>query len=186
MNVTYFCKTCDKVSRVPFDTSAVAVHCSRCSSKQEFPSSFLGEDSEGNCTLERCTICGSHELYYRKQFNQRLGIGIIAVGSTLSTIAYAYHNLFWTFSILFAFAGVDLLFYIFMKNLLQCYKCNSEFRGFDESPEYKPFDLEVHEKYHQQRVRLERAEKEQQWLEQRAQQQTAKQADEEPADNTGR
>ena len=58
-----------------------------------------------------------------------------------------------------------------MKNLLQCYKCNSEFRGFDDSPEYQPFNLEVHEKYHQQRVRLERAEKERQWLEQEAQHQ---------------
>ncbi len=169
MNVTYFCKACDKVSRATFDASATAVNCSRCAAEQAFPSSFLGEDSEGNSILVRCTICGSHELYYRKQFNQRLGIGIIALGSTLSTIAYANHNLFWTFLILFIFAGVDLLFYIFMKNLLQCYKCNSEFRGFDESPEYEPFNLEVHEKYHQQRVRLERAEKERQWLEQQTQ-----------------
>jgi len=168
MNVTYFCKTCDKVTRVPFTADSQAVYCTRCTAEQAFPAEYLGEDDHGACTLQRCTICGSHELYYRKQFNQRLGIFIIAVGSTLSTIAYAYHNLFWTFLILFVFAGVDLLFYIFMKNLLQCYKCNSEFRGFDESPEYEPFNLEVHEKYHQQRVRLERAEKERQWLEQQA------------------
>ena len=171
MNVTYFCKTCDKVTRVPFTADSQAVSCTRCAAKQAFPKSFLDKDEEGNHILQRCPICGSHELYYRKQFNQRLGISIIALGSTLSTIAYAYHDLFWTFLILFIFAGIDLLFYIFMKNLLQCYKCNSEFRGFDDSPEYQPFNLEVHEKYHQQRVRLERAEKERQWLEQEAQNQ---------------
>ena len=139
---------------------------------------FLDEDAEGNTILERCTICGSPELYYRKQFNQRLGLAIIALGSTLSTIAYYYHNLFWTFLILFVFAGVDLLFYIFMRNLLQCYKCNSEFRGFEDSPEYQPFNLEVHEKYHQQRVRLERAQKEQAWLEQQAARQNQNNSDE--------
>ena len=128
MNVTYFCKTCGQVTRVPFTEQSTAVHCTRCSAEQKFPATFLNEDAEGNTVLERCTICGSPELYYRKQFNQRLGLAIIALGSTLSTIAYYYHNLFWTFLILFVFAGVDLLFYIFMRNLLQCYKCNSEFR----------------------------------------------------------
>jgi len=178
MNVTYFCKTCDQVTRVPFTEQSTAVHCTRCSAEQEFPATFLDEDAEGNTVLERCTICGSPELYYRKQFNQRLGLAIIALGSTLSTIAYYYHNLFWTFLILFVFAGVDLLFYIFMRNLLQCYKCNSEFRGFEDSPEYQPFNLEVHEKYHQQRVRLERAQKEQTWLEQQAARQNQNNSDE--------
>ena len=166
MNVTYFCKTCDQVTRVPLTVESTAVSCGRCTAEQAFPTTCFGADEAGNRTLQRCTICGSRELYYRKQFNQRLGIAIIALGSTLSTIAYAYHELVWTFLILFVFAGADLLFYIFMKNLLQCYKCNSEFRGFEDSPEYQPFNLEVHEKFHQQRVRLERAEKERQWLEQ--------------------
>ncbi len=177
MNVTYFCKACDKVTRVPFTEDSTAVSCSRCGVEHAFSSNFLSSDEEGNRTLDRCTICGSHELYYRKQFNQRLGISIIAVGATLSTIAYANHNLFWTFLILFVFAGVDLLFYIFMKNLLQCYKCNSEFRGFEDSPEYQPFNLEIHEKYHQQRVRLERAEKERQWREQQAANQSTDDSD---------
>ena len=65
-----------------------------------------------------------------------------------------------------------------MRNLLQCYKCNSEFRGFEDSPEYQPFNLEVHEKYHQQRVRLERAQKEQAWLEQQAARQNQNNSDE--------
>jgi hypothetical protein len=109
-------------------------------------------------------VCPGKELYFRKQFNQRLGITIIGLGFAASTIAYYYHHLMWVYGILFFTAGIDLLFYIFTGNLLQCYKCNSEYRGFEESTEYEPFNLEIHEKYHQQRIRLEREQRDAKWL----------------------
>ena len=164
MNVTFRCRNCDSITREQYEADTTMFTCPACQTAHEIPSDAIGADTNAQIVVTRCMVCPGKELYYRKQFNQRLGITIIGIGFAASTIAYYYHHLMWVYGILFFTAGIDLLFYIFTNNLLQCYKCNSEYRGFEESIEYEPFNLEIHEKYHQQRVRLEREQQDAQWL----------------------
>lgn len=164
MNVTFRCQNCESITREPYLANATSLTCPACETVHKIPSDAIGADATGQIVVTRCMVCPGKELYFRKQFNQRLGITIIALGFAASTIAYYYHHLIWVYGILFFTAGVDLLFYIFTGNLLQCYKCNSEYRGFEESTEYEPFNLEIHEKYHQQRIRLEREQQDAKWL----------------------
>ncbi|MEC7564110.1 MAG: hypothetical protein VX738_00375 [Planctomycetota bacterium] len=165
MNVTFRCRNCNNTNRCAYNAETESLRCAGCATEHVIPSTAIGNDRDGQQILTRCMVCPGEELYYRKQFNQRLGIAIIITGFVLSTIAYASYHLMWVYGILFFTAAIDLLFYLFMGNLLQCYKCNSEYRGFEDSPEYAPFSLEVHEKYHQQRVRLQREEKAAAWQE---------------------
>jgi hypothetical protein len=168
MNVTFRCRNCNTISREQYAADTTRFTCPACQTAHEIPRDAITGDATGQNVVTRCMVCPGKELYFRKQFNQRLGITIIGLGFAASTIAYYYHHLLWVYGILFFTAGIDLLFYIFTGNLLQCYKCNSEYRGFEDSIEYEPFNLEIHEKYHQQRVRLEREQQDAKWLATRA------------------
>ncbi len=135
MNVTFRCQNCDSITREPYETNTTIFTCPACQTAHQIPSDALGADATGQIVVTRCMVCPGKELYFRKQFNQRLGITIIGLGFAASTVAYYNHHLIWVYGILFFTAGIDLLFYIFTGNLLQCYKCNSEYRGFEESLE---------------------------------------------------
>lgn len=114
----------------------------------------LEPDSTPNKSkLNRCLICGNNELFIRKDFSQRLGLLIIFIGFTASSIAWFNYWTYTTYLILFGTALLDLVLYSLVGNLLQCYRCHSQSRGLaTENHQY--FDLEVHERHRQQSARL--------------------------------
>jgi len=90
----------------------------------------------------------------RKDFPQRLGVGIVVLGFAASCVTWYYHHILLTFGILFATALVDLLLYVLMGNVLECYRCHAQYRGVEGLEDHPPFSLEVHEKHRQQAARL--------------------------------
>ena len=102
----------------------------------------------------RCLVCPSTELFVRKDFPQRLGVTIVLLGFLGSSIAWAMHKIFWAYGILFATALVDVLLYVLMGNLLECYRCHAQYRGLASRDDQEGFQLEIHEKYRQQAARL--------------------------------
>ncbi|MFT7642838.1 MAG: hypothetical protein ACI9G1_004597 [Pirellulaceae bacterium] len=100
-----------------------------------------------------CLVCHGNELFIRKNFSQKLGVSIIAVGFIASSIAYYHYLIYWSFGILLASALVDLLLYTFVGNMLECYRCHTEYRNVPGLEKHEAFSLETHERFRQQAAR---------------------------------
>ncbi len=144
MNVTYACPKCDQADRAHFAGESQSLACTHCG--QEFaipPGALTGEQ------LSRCLVCPSTDLYIRKDFPQRLGVTLVAIGVLGSSVAWYYSAIYWTFGILFATALADVLLYSLVGNALMCYRCHAQYRGVQEMELHGAFDLETHERYRQ-------------------------------------
>jgi hypothetical protein len=71
----------------------------------------------------------------------------------LSTIAYALWQPVLAIGILMGFALVDALLYLFMQDVSVCYRCAARHAGFELPDAHHTFDLEVAERYRQERLR---------------------------------
>jgi len=150
VNITYACPACDEGVRVDFDAETKELCCPHCEGKFSIPNDAVVGDQ-----VCKCIVCPSDDLYLRKDFPQRLGVGLVGVGILGSSIAWYYTNLPWTFGILFATALIDVLLYSLVGDALMCYRCHSQYRGVVEMETHGNFDLEIHEKYRQLEARLE-------------------------------
>jgi hypothetical protein len=56
--------------------------------------------------------------------------------------------------VLFATALIDVILYFAVGNVLQCYRCQAQYRGIPGLENYTGFNLETHEKHRQQKIRL--------------------------------
>jgi hypothetical protein len=151
MQVTFRCPHCDATTRASFDYGGNELVCPECAAE-------LGRaEASAGTALERCLICPSTELYVRKDFSQKLGVTIVVIGFVLSSIAWYYRQPMLTYGILFATALIDVVLYIAVPNLLQCYRCHAQYRGLPELNGHEPFSLETHERYRQLEIRLGQA-----------------------------
>ena len=149
MNVTYRCPHCEKTVRTAFSTASTELACSQCAEKLKIPAGAVSEER-----LARCLVCPSTDLFARKDFPQKLGVGLVVFGFIASSIAWANYLVFWTFAILFATALVDLVLYLVMGESLTCYRCHAQYRGTHEIERHGGFDLETHERYRQMAARM--------------------------------
>lgn len=104
--------------------------------------------------LRRCLVCPSTELFIRKNFPQRLGVTIVVLGFAASCVTWYLRLPIATFGVLFATAGVDVVLYLLMGDALQCYRCHAHYSGVEDTAAYSPFDLEIHERHRQEKIRL--------------------------------
>ncbi len=74
----------------------------------------------------------------------------------LSTIANWYWQPTLALAILLLFAFIDVLLYAVMPDILVCYRCGARHSGFDPTAK-SAFDLELAERYRQERLRVESA-----------------------------
>src|SRR4030095_15108777 len=91
--------------------------CPHCSVRYSVPA---GATADGK--LWHCLICPSTELFVRKDFSQPLGIAIVVVGIVLSSVFWFYRMPLWTYGVLFATALIDVILYLTVGNVLQCYR----------------------------------------------------------------
>jgi hypothetical protein len=104
--------------------------------------------------VHRCVVCPSTDLYVRKNFSQRAGVTLVVIGMIVSSIFWYYRQIYLTYGSLFAMALLDVVLYFSLGNLLQCYRCQAQYRGMAELDDQQPFDLETHERHRQQAARL--------------------------------
>ncbi len=161
MRITYACPSCGATVANSSIESAAAITCSRCAATIELPKdavAWAGPGGEampagtGEPRLRRCLVCPCTELFGRKDFPQRLGVGIVVAGLIASCITWAQRLLVPTFAILFGTALVDVVLYLVMPECLTCYRCGARYRG--AGGHFEGFDLETHEKHRQQKIRL--------------------------------
>ena len=147
-SVTYRCPHCEQTDRFECIDGAV-VECSYCKKNP-----FQKDTGDFNDDLKCCLLCGSQEMFVRKDFPQRLGVAIVVLGFGASCVTWYFQWVAATFSILFATALVDVILYFAMGNVLECYRCHAHYRGLEKLDSRDPFDLEIYELYRQQAARL--------------------------------
>lgn len=149
MDVTFSCSKCNHSVTCSFDRASQAIACPQCRLEYRIPADAFAGDK-----LHRCLVCPSHDLFIRKDFPQRLGVGVVVAGFVASSIAWYNYQIILTFAILFATALIDVVLYVFVGGVLVCYRCNAHYRGIEGSDEHGAFELETHERYRQQAARL--------------------------------
>lgn len=89
--------------------------------------------------VTRCLACGSGQLYVQRDFNQKAGLAIVAVGAVLAPFTY--------YASLVAAALVDAALYLMLPEITVCYRCRAHYRRFARNPGHQAFDLHVAEQY---------------------------------------
>jgi len=126
-SVVFGCPQCGRAVELEPETTGV---CRRCREVVEL----------GACDPKRCAVCGCEEIYAHRDFNQKLGILIVAVGAALW--------LWWgNFLPMVVAAAIDLVLYFLLPNVGICYRCKAHYRGFPWIAGLSGFDLERHEHY---------------------------------------
>lgn len=148
MQITYRCPECGRDNRADQIEQQDSLVCSGCGHAIAVPEGAI----EGGHVL-RCIVCPSHELFVRKDFPQKLGVGIVVAGLAGSCVAWGFGYRFWTYGILFATAAIDALLFLIFSDCLTCYRCGARYRGPGVTERHEPFNLETHEKHRQMTAR---------------------------------
>jgi hypothetical protein len=135
-------------------TAEIAYRCAGCGGE-----ALAGPDGRGRCpacgttrelpvtaslreelVIDRCPACDGEQLYVQRDFNQKAGIAIIALGS----IPALFYGNYWGLVIA---AAVDAALYALLPEITVCYRCHAHFRRFARNPKHAPFDLHLAEQY---------------------------------------
>lgn len=150
MQLVFQCPACQQRNWVEVSGSNDLLQCGHCNWSRSVHSADL-VDGRPN----RCLACGCGDLWRQKDFPQGLGLLFVAIGALLSTIAWGYTRPLVAIGILMVFALADLLLYALMKDVLVCYRCGARHRHSNFGEDHPHFNLEVHERYRQEAMRLE-------------------------------
>jgi len=148
MNIRFACPVCEYPGRI--DVSQPSEwQCPQCDHLLRLPA------DAADAALPTCTLCGNSELYKKKDFPHSLGMSILVLACLASTVTYWLYDQWLTWAILIGSAAFDGLLYLWVKDVIVCYRCHAHFRGVADNPEHKPFELTIHERYRQERLRRE-------------------------------
>jgi hypothetical protein len=145
VNVCFNCPSCQEPVRIdaPFPAGW---RCPRCEHLRPI-------DGDADPTVAGCAFCGNRELYKKKDFPHGLGLAILTLACLASTVAYLYYQQWWTWGILIGSALFDGLLYMWVKDVVVCYRCDAHYRATAPNPEHKPFELTTYERYRQEQMR---------------------------------
>ncbi|HEY7329328.1 MAG TPA: hypothetical protein VH592_16930 [Gemmataceae bacterium] len=146
MNIRFSCSICDYPGRIALPGRS-EWQCPECD--------HLLHLSNVDVSLPCCAVCGSTELYKKKDFPHSLGMGILVLACLASTVTYWFYDMWLTWAILIGSAAFDGLLYLWVKDVIVCYRCHAHFRGVAANAEHKPFELTIHERFRQERLRRE-------------------------------
>jgi hypothetical protein len=104
-----------------------------------------------NEPLDTCPKCGCRDLFIRKDFPQKLGLGIVIIAAIAFVILAASRaNFYLGALVLCAAAVIDATLYFFVPKITVCYRCRAEFRDVPVNPKHQGFELAIGEKYRHQ------------------------------------
>ncbi len=149
MNILFFCSRCHSDVNHEFDENTARLTCSNCQTAIQVNAGALDGDR-----LDKCLVCPGTDLFVRKNFPQRVGVAIVVIGFAISCLTWFYHMVIATFVVLFATALLDVVLYVIVGDVAECYRCHARYRGVADPVSHGAFDLEVHERHRQQQARL--------------------------------
>jgi DNA-directed RNA polymerase subunit RPC12/RpoP len=132
--IAFACPGCGREATSAVDGRGACAACGR-----ETPLDVTGLAGDPP-RVERCPACAGRQLYVQRDFNQKVGLAVVAAGALLVPFTPFYSSLF-------AAAIVDAVLYALVPEITVCYRCHAHFRGFARNPEHQPFDLHLAEQY---------------------------------------
>jgi hypothetical protein len=118
----------------------------------------LALNAEGAGSGSACLICGNPELYKKKNFPHWLGLSILVVSCLAFMVLELLYHQWWAWAILLGSAVFDGLLYLWVGDVVVCYRCHAHYRGGMPVPALQPHDLGIAERYRQERLRREQLE----------------------------
>ena len=97
--------------------------------------------------LRRCPVCGCRELFVRKDFHQVTGLLIVVVAGIVAMVLFGTRHIKWALTVLGLVAVIDAVVYLYVRRLLVCYQCRSEFRKLRIRRDHPRWNLSIGEKY---------------------------------------
>ena len=97
------------------------------------------EDLKASGLLTQCPVCGCQDLYRQKDFNRKLGVGLIVIGVCLSFFTYGLSLVLVTL--------IDFWLFRKVNEVGCCYFCFAAYRSAPIVARLKPFDLVLHDHY---------------------------------------
>src|SRR5687767_10098719 len=105
-------------------------------------------DPAHEAVLSRCPECGCRHLFVRKDFPQKLGLGIVFIAAlAFLWLASSRQKFYLGVIVLLVAMVIDAALYWFVGKVTVCYKCRGEFRDVPVNPQHEAFELAVAEKY---------------------------------------
>jgi predicted RNA-binding Zn-ribbon protein involved in translation (DUF1610 family) len=136
MEVRFSCGACRAPAAVAVGDAEVAHRCASCGAVAALR---FSESLRARGVADRCAVCGGEHFYIQKDFDQRVGCVVIAIGAALTP---------WTYGLSLAVcAAIDFLLYRALPDVAKCYVCKATYRGGERNPAHQPFDLHLLEKY---------------------------------------
>ena len=146
MQIRYHCPTDKCVAIIeyePLEQCPGSIRCPRCRREHSIT---VTEAMRSENSVDRCAVCGSAELFVRKDFPQRLGL-IIVVTFGLAAVYFFRTSVLIAWSVLAAAILLDFVIYLLIGKLTACYACRAEYRKCNLSGTHEVFDLATSEKY---------------------------------------
>src|SRR3569623_1992799 len=123
--ISRFCPNCKKYARIEV-SDGLTLQCPHCQQS-------WGKVDKVETVFDRCPICTCRRFYVDKDFNQIVGFGVMVIGIILVPKTFGLS--------LPVFAFIDWLIYRKVPQMVACYRCGSEYRGFNIPSQLKPFML---------------------------------------------
>jgi hypothetical protein len=151
VNVYFLCPNCERpgVATAPASTPWRCPSCDHLLSLTD-PAAKVSDEG---VKLQACAACGNHELYKMKGFPHWLGMSILLAAVMGFILLNAVRLQWWAWGILIGSAIIDGGLFLLVKDVAVCYRCGAHHRGIGKSGN-EPFDLAIHERYRQERIRL--------------------------------
>lgn len=80
-------------------------------------------------------------------------MAVLVLACLASAVTHYFYLRVWTWVILVGTAAFDGLLYLWVRDVVVCYRCNAHHRAVQRSAEHAPFDLGIQERYRQERIR---------------------------------
>jgi hypothetical protein len=101
-------------------------------------------------------ICGNFELYKKKAFPHWLGLSLLTVACLAFLVLNGTRQPWWAWAFLLGSALVDGLLYLWVGDVVVCYRCGAHHSCPSAGAGHQPFELIIAERYRQERLRRER------------------------------
>lgn len=130
MEILACCPDCQTWQSILWNESE-KVNCPSCGTP------WLQNLTEG--FVDQCAMCGAAHLYRQKDFNRKLGVGLVIVGVLLA---------YWTYGI--SLGVVTLIDWFLFRRVGEvgcCYRCLAQYRKSPLVDKMPTFDLELQDYY---------------------------------------
>jgi hypothetical protein len=126
MEILAKCPKCDAGLPVDAGDAPAAIKCGACG--RDIPLAMTAA-LRADSGVDRCPVCEGADFYIRKDFDPKVGLGVVIVGALISAGFYWFGRDLIAYGILASAALIDLVVYGRLKDVTVCYRCHTEFRG---------------------------------------------------------